>query len=110
MKLSTDIEERRTFLLQHHIAVYDVIYQCDIIGSGDSSIQNVIPSDLSRIFKEADIKKVFCNGATAYHYYQKYQEQKTNAKAIQLPSTSPANARYSMDDLYNQWKVINYIL
>jgi len=110
VKLSTDIEERRTFLLQHHIAVYDVIYQCDIIGSGDSSIQNVIPSDLSRIFKEADIKKVFCNGATAYHYYQKYQEQKTNAKAIQLPSTSPANARYSMDDLYNQWKVINYIL
>lgn len=107
VKLSIDIEERRAFLLKHHIAVYDVIYQCDIIGSSDASIQNVIPSDLSRIFNEADIKKVFCNGGTSYRYYKKYQEKKTGFKAIQLPSTSPANARYSIDDLYFQWKIIS---
>ncbi len=101
-----DIEERREFLLKHHIAAYDVIYQCDIIGSSDASIQNVIPSDLSPIFKAADIKHVFCNGGTSYRYYQKYQEKKTGIAAIQLPSTSPANARASMDDLYNQWKII----
>jgi hypoxanthine-DNA glycosylase len=106
VKLSTDIEERRAFLLQHHLAVYDVIYRCDIIGSGDASIQNVVPSDLSPILKEADIRQIFCNGGTAYRYYQKYQEQKTGVKAIQLPSTSPANARFSMDDLYHQWKII----
>ncbi|MGI6334339.1 MAG: DNA-deoxyinosine glycosylase [Saccharofermentanales bacterium] len=106
VKLSTDIEERRAFLLQHHLAIYDVIYRCDIIGSGDASIQNVIPSDLSPILKEADIRQIFCNGGTAYRYYQKYQEQKTEVKAIQLPSTSPANARFSMDDLYHQWKII----
>ena len=106
VKLSTDIEERRAFLLQHHLAVYDVIYRCDIIGSGDASIQNVVPSDLSPILKEADIRQIFCNGGTAYRYYQKYQEQKTEVKAIQLPSTSPANARFSMDDLYHQWKII----
>jgi hypoxanthine-DNA glycosylase len=92
--------------LQHHLAVYDVIYRCDIVGSSDASIQNVVPSDLSSIFKKADIKQVFCNGGTAYRYYRKYQEQKTGFKAIQLPSTSPANARYSMDNLYHQWKVI----
>ncbi|MGI6326974.1 MAG: DNA-deoxyinosine glycosylase [Saccharofermentanales bacterium] len=106
VKLSTDIEERRAFLLQHHLAVYDVIYRCDIIGSGDASIQNVVPSDLSPILKEADIRQIFCNGGTAYRYYQKYQEQKTGVNAIQLPSTSPANARSSMDDLYHQWKII----
>ncbi|HHW95397.1 MAG TPA: DNA-deoxyinosine glycosylase [Mogibacterium sp.] len=106
VKLSTDIEERRAFLLQHYIAVYDVIYQCDIIGSSDASIQNAVPSDLSPIFQEADIKQVFCNGGTSYRYYQKYQERKTGFKAVQLPSTSPANARYSIDDLYEQWKII----
>ena len=106
VKLSTDIEERRAFLLQHHLAVYDVIYRCDIIGSGDASIQNVVPSDLSPILKEADIRQIFCNGGTAYRYYQKYQEQKTGVNAIQLPSTSPANARYSMEDLYDRWKIL----
>ena len=106
VKLSTDIEERRAFLLQHHLALYDVIYRCDIIGSSDASIQNVVPSDLSPIFKEADIKQIFCNGGTAYRYYKKYQERQTGFKAVQLPSTSPANARSSMDDLYNRWKII----
>lgn len=106
VKLSTDIEERKAFLLKQRIAVYDVIFKCDIIGSSDASIQNVIPSDLSPIFKEADIKQVFCNGGTSYRYYKKYQEQKTGFKAIGLPSTSPANARYSMDDLLDKWKII----
>ncbi len=106
VNLNTDIEERRAFLLDNHIAVYDVIYRCDIIGSSDASIQNVVPSDLSPIFKKADIRQVFCNGGTSYRYYRKYQESKTGAKAIQLPSTSPANARASMDDLYDKWKII----
>ena len=106
VELSTDIAERRDFLLRHCLAVYDVIYQCDIVGSSDASIQNVIPSDLSPIFKEANIQRVFCNGGTAYRYYRKYQERKTGLQAVQLPSTSPANARASMDDLYNQWKII----
>ncbi len=104
--LGTDIEERRDFLLRHHIAVYDVIYQCDIIGSSDSSIQNVVASDLNPIFKVADIKNIFCNGGTSYRYYRKYHEKKIGVESIQLPSTSPANARFSIDDLYNQWKII----
>lgn len=106
VKLTTDIDERKTFLLKNRIAMYDVIYQCDIIGSSDASIQNVIPSDLSPILKTADIKRVFCNGGTAYRYYQKYQEKKTGLKAVQLPSTSPANARCSLEDLYEKWKGI----
>lgn len=106
VELSREIEERRAFLLERRIAVYDVIYRCDIIGSSDASIQNAVPSDLTPIFREADIKQVFCNGGTSHSYYRKYQEQKTGAKAIKLPSTSPANARASMNDLYEQWKII----
>lgn len=106
VRLNTDIEERKAFLRQHKIALHDVIYRCDIIGSDDASILNVVPADLSIIFEEAEIKYVFCNGKTSYRLYQKYQEHKTGYKAILLPSTSPANAKYSMDDLYSQWKKI----
>ncbi|NLZ77597.1 MAG: DNA-deoxyinosine glycosylase [Spirochaetales bacterium] len=106
VKPLADIEDKRAFLLQHHLALYDVIYRCDIIGSGDASIRNVVPSDLSPMLKEADIRHVFCNGGTAYRFYQQYQERKTGYEAIQLPSTSPANARYSLDDLYDRWKIL----
>lgn len=98
--------DRRKFLLKHGIAVYDSIYQCDIQGSSDASIQNVISSDLMPIFREAEIKGVFCNGATSYKYYKKYQEAKTGLAAIQLPSTSPANARFRLADLEREWRII----
>lgn len=105
-KLSRDIDERREFLLKHKIAIYDSIYKCDIIGSSDASIQNVVPSDLSKIFKSANIEEVFCNGNTAYKYYKKYHSKKFNLEAVKLPSTSPANARYRLEDLAREWKVI----
>lgn len=104
--LSTDIEERKTFLLKNHIAVYDSIYKCDIIGSSDSSIQNAHPSDLSEIFKTAKIKQVFLNGTTSYKYYLKYHAKKSKIDGIKLPSTSPANASYTLDKLINNWKII----
>ena len=108
--LSTNIDERRYFLLNHHIAVYDSIYQCDIIGSSDASIQNVIPTDLAIIFKNANIQQVFCNGATSYKYYQKYHAKKSGIKGIKLPSTSPANARYRLEDLLEEWRqILDYL-
>lgn len=104
--LSTEIEERRKFLLKHYIAVYDAIYQCDIIGSSDATIRNVIPSDLSKIFQEADIQQVFCNGSTAFKYYQKYHADTFGIEAIKLPSTSPANAACCLNRLIDSWQVI----
>ncbi|MCR8968405.1 DNA-deoxyinosine glycosylase [Facklamia sp. 7083-14-GEN3] len=106
VELSTNIEERRNFLLKHRISVYDSIYQCDIVGSSDASIKNVIPSDLKVIFDKASIQQVFCNGATSYKYYQKYHAKETGIKGIKLPSTSPANARFRLDDLALEWKEI----
>lgn len=96
--------------LTHQIAVYDSIYKCDIIGSKDASIREVISSKLSDIFQQTNIQEVFCNGATSYKYYHQYHFQASGIKGIKLPSTSPANARYQMDDLLREWSVIlNYV-
>lgn len=105
-KLSDDIDGRKDFLTRKKIALYDSIYQCDIVGSSDASIKNVQPSDLSRIIRGTDIKEVFLNGATSYKYYKKYQEKDLGLEGVKLPSTSPANARYSLDDLVSEWRVI----
>lgn len=104
--LPTTIEEKRNFLHENHIAVWDVIESCDIIGSSDSSIRNVVPNDLSGILAGSDIKQIFCNGAKSYEYYCRYIMDKTGIAAKKLPSTSPANAAYSLDRLKKEWKVI----
>lgn len=101
------IGEKRSFLLSHRIALWDVISSCEIVGSSDSSIKNVEPSDLTRIFDCADIEKIFLNGKTAERFYNKYQRHKFNKEAICLPSTSPANAVYSVDKLIEKWRVVN---
>lgn len=103
-QLPITIDERKSFLLNHHIAIYDTIYQCDIVGSSDTSIKNVVPTDLSQINNTCNIRQVFCNGGTAYKYYQKYHDQNFGIKGIQLPSTSPANARYRLNDLVKEWQ------
>lgn len=105
-KTPLSIEEKKRFLLKNHIAVWDVIASCDIKGSSDSSIQNVIPNDFSNLLKTAPIRKIYTNGGTAYKFYQKYCEAQTGIKAIKLPSTSPANASFSLDRLINEWKII----
>ena len=105
-ELSDDIDERKDFLARHKIALYDTIYQCDIVGSSDASIKNVVASDLSKIIESADIKEVFLNGNTSYKYYKKYHEKTLGLGGVKLPSTSPANARYRLDDLLNEWKEI----
>jgi len=100
------IEEKKAFLLKNHIAVWDVIASCSIEGSSDSSIKNVVPNDLTRILAASEISRIFCNGGTSYQYYRKYQEKITKKPAIRLPSTSPANAAWSVARLVEQWAVI----
>lgn len=99
------IEEKKKFLLQHRIAIWDVIASCDITGSSDSSIKNVVPTDLNIILKRADIEKIYANGATAAKLFHKYQEQMVKREIVCLPSTSPANAAYSLERLVECWKV-----
>ncbi len=106
----TETEEKKAFLLRNHIAVWDVIAECDIIGSADSSIRNVVPTDLQRILDAADIRKIYTNGATAYRLYNKYSYPLTGREAAKLPSTSPANAAFSVERLAKEWSVIRRIV
>ena len=103
------IEEKKALLLRNKIALWDVIKSCDIVGSSDSSITNVVPNDLSIILSTADIKAIYVNGKTAHKYYKKYTEPVINRSAICLPSTSPANAAWNMEKLLEEWKCIKCI-
>ena len=99
-----NIDEKKAFLLRNHIALWDVIGSCDITGSADSSIKNVSANDLDLILKQADIRKIFVNGKTAYKYYRKFSEIKTGRPAVCLPSTSPANAAWTVERLTESWR------
>lgn len=99
------IAEKTKLILQNHIALWDVIGQCEITGSDDNSIKNVVPNDLRQILETAKISKIYLNGGKAYSLYQKYMKN-IEIEAIKLPSTSPANARYSLEKLCQEWQQI----
>ena len=102
-KLPVTIDEKKAMLHAHHIALWDAIYSCDIIGSSDSSIKNVTPTDLSKIVEASKVTKVICNGKTSGKYYAKYQQKILGIEPVVLPSTSPANAAFSVDKLVDIW-------
>lgn len=97
------IEEKKSVLLRHHIALWDVIAHCDIVGSGDSSIKNAVPNDLRVVLDKAQIRHVFLNGQTAAKLYQKHHADLSIAYDV-LPSTSPANAQWRLDRLIAAWR------
>ena len=98
------IEEKKKLLNDHNIAVWDVIARCDIIGSSDSTIKNVVPNDMNRILDHAPIKWIYANGGKAYELYMRYCYPSCKREIIKLPSTSPANAGFSMDKLLMVWR------
>ena len=100
------IPEKKDLLLKHHIALWDVIAECDIAGSSDSSIKNVVPAELSVILDHAPIRQIYANGAKAYDLYKKYTYPATGRDIRKLPSTSPANAAFQMERLLEAWQEI----
>lgn len=100
------IEEKKAFLLEHRIAVWDVIESCTIIGSSDSSIKDVVVNDFSKVLENREIKTIYVNGGKAYELYHKYAEKQTGIQAVKLPSTSPANAAWNLERLCEAWEVI----
>lgn len=108
--LPATIEEKTNMILNHHFALWDVIHSCEITGSADSTIKNVTPNHLNEILNTANIKGIFVNGKKAEALYNKYIFKETGIKAIVLPSTSPANAAWSEDRLFEFWSnAINQI-
>lgn len=103
--LST-VPEKRAFCRRHGIALWDVIASCDILGSSDSSIQNALPNDLTPILRDAPIERIFTNGKTAGKLYDRYILPQIGREAVCLPSTSPANAAWTLEKLQAVWQVI----
>ena len=99
-------EEKRMFLLKHRVALWDVIDSCEITGSSDQSIKNVVPNDLSVILNHANIQQIFTNGGTATRLYRRYMQKQIGKEAIALPSSSPANAAWTLPSLVEAWRGI----
>lgn len=100
------IDDKKQLLLRNCIALWDVVQSCEIIGSADSSIKNVIPNDIRPILMQADIQRIYANGGTAYRLYKRYIYKQIGREIILLPSTSPANASYSLEKLIDIWSII----
>ena len=103
------VEEKIKFLLENNIGIFDMIKECEIKGSSDSSITNVKVNDIESIVNSTNIKYVFCTGKTSFNLYKKYFSH-LNVKYFCLPSPSSANAAYSLDRLVNEYKIIKDLL
>lgn len=99
-----DLAAKRMLLLRHGIALWDVIESCDIKGSSDASIRNVVPVRIECILEAAPIERVICNGATSARLYKRHLEARAGMRAVVLPSTSPANAAWSEGRLIECWR------
>ena len=107
VKLFDNIEEKKKFLLENHIAVWDVLHSCQILGADDSSIKNPVVNDFTGIIAKSQIKTIFTTGMAATKLYNKYCAETTGIPAIYLPSTSPANRKYhNFESLVKEYKII----
>lgn len=96
-------KEKKAMLLSHNIAVWDVIGSCEITGSSDASIRAVVPNDIAGLVAKTSITHIFTNGATSSNMYKRYCCNRVGIEAVRLPSTSPANASYSLERLTAEW-------
>ena len=106
--LPISINDKQSLLDKHNIALYDVIYECDIIGSSDSSIKNVIPINIKEILDNfPNIQTIVLNGGLASKLFDKYlfKDVPSNIKIYRCPSTSPANAKMNTNYLINSYKL-----
>lgn len=104
--LPMTIQQKKSFLLRHNIALWDVVSSCEIENSADSTIKNVVANDVKKITEQSKIEAIFCNGKTAFKLYEKFFKDSIEVDCFCLPSTSPANASFSFEKLKFQWQKI----
>ena len=100
------IEDKCKLLLSNHIALWDVIGSCEIHGSSDSSIKSATPNPIPVLISKTKIEKIYLNGKTAEKYFRAFFGDTLKTEVLTLPSTSPANAKMSLEDLVGEWSVI----
>ena len=105
-EIPADIDGKKAVLLSHGVALWDTLEECDIVGSSDSSIKNAVPVDILRVLNAAAIHNIYCNGTTSFSLFMKYLYPLCGITPIRLPSTSPANAAWTEDRLFDEWRQI----
>lgn len=100
------IEDKKAFLHSRHIALWDVVSECEIDSSSDASIKSVVPNDIGRILMESRVERIFVNGSKAYELLKRYNSEKIWRAAVKLPSTSSANASFSFSRLLDEWSAV----
>lgn len=102
-------EEKTALLISCRVALWDVVRECDIRRSADSSIRNAQPNDIRPLLAGSQIRAVCTNGSTAHALYRKHLLPLTGIEDLPLPSTSPANAACSLDELVERWAILKEI-
>jgi len=100
------IPQKKAMLKKHHIALWDVLDSCTIVGASDTSIEDPVVNNIGELVKKSKVSRIFCTGATAYNLYKKFCANDVGIEAIKLPSTSPANCAVSLEKLVEAYKVI----
>jgi len=100
------VEEKKLLILDNGLALWDSIASCEITGSSDASIRNARANDIGIILNSCSIERIYCNGRKSHELYQRYIEPETGREAVCLPSTSPANAKWTLEKLTGAWSVI----
>ena len=103
------IEEKKLLILKNGLALWDSIASCEITGSSDASIRNARANDINIILDNCSIERIYCNGRKSHELYNKYIKPDTGYEAVCLPSTSPANAQWTLEKLIKAWSVIAFV-
>jgi len=109
-QIPSSIEGRKKFVLKYHIALWDVVKNCEIKGASDSSISNVEVNDIKGLIQKTSIKYVITTGKKADSLYQKYILPITNIESLCLPSTSPANCVVKEEKLIESYQILKELV
>ena len=100
------IAQKKAMLKKHHVALWDVLDSCTIVGASDTSIEDPVVNNIKELVKKSNVTRIFCTGATAHKLYQKLCAKDVGIDAVKLPSTSPANCAVSLEKLVEAYKAI----
>lgn len=105
-KVPETIPQKKAMLARHHVALWDVLESCTIVGASDTSIEDAVPNRIASLVARSKVTRIFCTGATAHKLYQKYCAADVGIDAVKLPSTSPANCAVSLEKLVEAYRKI----
>ena len=100
------ISQKKAMLKKHHVALWDVLESCTIVGASDTSIEDAVPNKIGELVKKSKVTRIFCTGATAHKLYRKFCAAEVGLDAVKLPSTSPANCAIPLDKLVDAYRSI----